>query len=251
MIARLGDKEIVRAYQGENVIYPTPIRDGLVLWYDFKGKQNTDVIKNVAEDLSGNGNHGELQNFAFTEESGYNNGLVFDGVDDGIKSGLTFTGNNNYTVSLLLSVISFTPSEGASAISLAMVGSGTGRFWIYSHQSGRIILNTYFGSGHDYEVQSNYLAELQTIFEVTIVSNRYKTNRMYINGHFNAEKDISAASDVPWQGSNLYVGRSPLVGGYYGFANINLYSTKVYNRALTDKEIQHNYQIEKERWNLS
>ena len=27
-------------------------------------------------------------------------------------------------------------------------------------------------------------------------------------------------------------------------------STKAYNRALTDKEVQHNYKLEKERWGL-
>ena len=29
-----------------------------------------------------------------------------------------------------------------------------------------------------------------------------------------------------------------------------LLSTQVYNRALTDQEIQHNYKLEKERWGL-
>src|SRR5699024_1287605 len=37
----------------------------------------------IIEDLSGNNNDGNLQNFNFTEESGYkDNTLVFDGVDD-------------------------------------------------------------------------------------------------------------------------------------------------------------------------
>lgn len=80
---KFGNKDIPFVYKGDKLIYPNPIRDGLLLWYDFKGMRNTDTNKEVAKDLSGNGNDGQLQNFNFTEESGYkDNKLVFDGVDD-------------------------------------------------------------------------------------------------------------------------------------------------------------------------
>src|SRR5699024_10871899 len=70
---------------GDKLVYPNPIKDGLLLWYDFKGMRNTDTNKEVAKDLSGNGNDGTLTNFNFTEGSGYkDNTLVFDGVDDSL-----------------------------------------------------------------------------------------------------------------------------------------------------------------------
>ena len=69
--------------RGTNLLYPNPTRDGLKIWYNFAGKRNTDNDRNIIEDLSGNNNDGNLQNFNFTEESGYkDNTLVFDGVDD-------------------------------------------------------------------------------------------------------------------------------------------------------------------------
>src|SRR5699024_4972365 len=72
-------------YRGEELIYPNPVKDGLVLWYDFSGRTNADSQRGIAEDLSGNGNHGTLQNFNYTAESGYDkNKLLFDGVDDEI-----------------------------------------------------------------------------------------------------------------------------------------------------------------------
>ena len=37
----------------------------------FSGRTNLDIQKGIAEDLSGNGNNGVLQNFAYTDESGY------------------------------------------------------------------------------------------------------------------------------------------------------------------------------------
>lgn len=82
---KFGSKDIPFVYKGDKLVYPNPIKDGLLLWYDFKGMRNTDVGKEVAKDLSGNGNDGTLTNFNFTEGSGYkDNTLVFDGVDDSL-----------------------------------------------------------------------------------------------------------------------------------------------------------------------
>ena len=80
---KFGSKDIPFVYKGDKLVYPNPIKDGLLLWYDFKGMRNTDTNKEVAKDLSGNGNDGTLTNFNFTEGSGYkDNTLIFDGVDD-------------------------------------------------------------------------------------------------------------------------------------------------------------------------
>ena len=79
---KLGDKNIPFIYQGNELLYPNPVKNGLILWYDFKGMKNSDVGKGIVRDLSGKGNNGTLQNFAYTNESGYNDGLKFDGVDD-------------------------------------------------------------------------------------------------------------------------------------------------------------------------
>ena len=85
MKMKIGSKDIPFVYKGDKLVYPNPIKDGLLLWYDFKGMRNTDTNKEVAKDLSGNGNDGTLTNFNFTEESGYkDNTLVFDGVDDSL-----------------------------------------------------------------------------------------------------------------------------------------------------------------------
>lgn len=82
---KFGKNNIPFVYKGDKLVYPNPIKDGLLLWYDFKGMRNTDTHKEVAKDLSGNGNDGTLTNFNFTEGSGYkDNTLVFDGVDDSL-----------------------------------------------------------------------------------------------------------------------------------------------------------------------
>src|SRR5699024_8179739 len=58
-----------------------------MLHYDFSHESNNSEYKDKAFDYSGNGNHGELQNFNFTEESGYDGSkLKFDGIDDYITT---------------------------------------------------------------------------------------------------------------------------------------------------------------------
>ena len=73
--------------------------DGLVCYLDARGKKNTDVHRGTLLDLSGNGNHGILNNFAFTGTSGYvkdlSGGLKFDGVVDQIQLNLTLA---DYTI---------------------------------------------------------------------------------------------------------------------------------------------------------
>src|SRR5699024_2064161 len=84
---RVGDGKSAFIYEGNELVYPNPVKDGLVLWYDFSGRTNTDGQRNIAEDLSGNGNHGTLQNFNYSAESGYDkNKLLFDGVDDYVSA---------------------------------------------------------------------------------------------------------------------------------------------------------------------
>ena len=85
-------KEVIYSIKNKKVVYPEIPTEGLVCYLDARGKTNNDKHKGTLLDLSGNGNHGTLQNFSFTEESGYvkdssvvvTSGLQFDGVDDAI-----------------------------------------------------------------------------------------------------------------------------------------------------------------------
>lgn len=78
---------------------PAVVKDGLELYYDAKGKHNTDVHKDTLLDLSGNNRHGTLVNFAYEGVSGYQEngtgGILLDDVDDKIVrptiSGIEYT----------------------------------------------------------------------------------------------------------------------------------------------------------------
>src|SRR5699024_11304550 len=96
---KLGEKNIPFIYQGNELLYPNPVKDGLVLYYDFKGMKNSDVTKGVAKDLTKNILNGSLKNFNYTEASGYKDGLLLDGVDDYVET-LKNNAINNLTYTL-------------------------------------------------------------------------------------------------------------------------------------------------------
>ena len=74
--------------KNHKMVQPFVPTDGLELYYDVKGKKNTDNYKGILLDMSGNGRHGTLSNFAYEGVSGYtgspDGGLLLDDVDDKI-----------------------------------------------------------------------------------------------------------------------------------------------------------------------
>ena len=115
---KVGQKEILFARHNGKLIYPKyASTENLVLHYDFSGRTNLDVQKGIAEDLSGNGNNGVLQNFAYTDESGYlDNALIFDGIDDFITIPEPQIDLNNFTYSEGINVLSFRGENVATVV---------------------------------------------------------------------------------------------------------------------------------------
>ena len=85
--------------KNNQVQQPFIAKDGLELYYDVKGKKNTDTYKSTLLDMSGNERHGVLTNFAYEGVSGYTGtpegGLLLDDVDDKLVrpaiSGIEYT----------------------------------------------------------------------------------------------------------------------------------------------------------------
>lgn len=85
--------------KNHRTVQPLIPTDGLELYYDVKGKKNTDNYKGTLLDMSGKGRHGTLSNFAYDGVSGFTGttegGLLSDGVDDKIVrpaiSGIEYT----------------------------------------------------------------------------------------------------------------------------------------------------------------
>ncbi len=242
---KLGDKNIPFIYQGNNLLYPNPVKDGLVLWYDFKGMKNTDVNKSVARDLSGNNMNGTLKNFNYSETSGYKNGLSLDGIDDYIETTKNNAINNlTYTLSVellfeikksdatVLYLISNSDSStGENGFTIGYTGTPQG-------QVGLFYRGIRFWSTRNLELNKKYFLQA-TVDE----SGNMK---IFINGKLDKSTTSSIHSTRP--SLNLFFGKAAFYNS--PFTNFNMGDFKIYNRALTDEEIQQNYKLAKERWGL-
>lgn len=241
---RVGENKPAFIYEGSELVYPNPVKDGLVLWYDFSGRTNADSQRGIAEDLSGNGNHGTLQNFNFTPESGYDkNRLLFDGVDDRIETNSILWGQQSISASFVFKLNSL----NNYLTSIMQMGSGTGRLWL-RFTGTSLSLNTYWGqSGSDYSINKYYASPpIDFVFYITIVVDRENNNQtLYLDGESVGSVDISLSEGIDWASTIRFGLNSSYlpIDGYYRDA-------KFYNRSLTPEEIAHNYEIEKERFGI-
>ncbi|WP_454909934.1 LamG domain-containing protein [Staphylococcus saprophyticus] len=242
---KLGDKNIPFIYQGNELLYPNPVKDGLVLYYDFKGMKNSDVTKGVAKDLTKNILNGSLKNFNYTEASGYKDGLLLDGVDDYVETLKNNAINNlTYTLSVellfeikksdntvLYLVSNSESSTGASGFTIGYFGDSQG-------QVGLFYRGIRFWSTRNLELNKKYF------LQVTV--DESGNMKLFINGKLDKTTTSIIHSTRP--SLNLFFGKAAFYNS--PFTNFNIGDFKIYNRALTDQEIQHNYNLEKERWGL-
>lgn len=238
---RLGNNPISFVYKGNELIYPNPIKDGLILWYDFKGMKNDSVNKDIASDLSGNGNDGTLQNFAYTNKSGYNDGLKFDNVDDTIVTN-TDIESKSFTLSMTIDIsiqkdIQFLFGGVSSAFYMR-------RYFNDLHASIYTTKQVVSPSGNKFFYE--LFSEGKTKCQVTLkVDDDNKTFSILGNGIVIGERLLDE-SISKWKLTRLGTWSSPAENNLDG----SLLSTQLYTRALTEEEIQHNYKLEKERWGI-
>ena len=251
---RVGDGKPAFIYEGNELVYPNPIKDGLVLWYDFSGRTNADGQRGIAEDLSGNGNHGTLQNFNYSAESGYDrNKLLFDGVDDYIDTADNST--LQITKNITLEALFYVESEDLNIGSIMVKGDNSG--WSSNsygiRQATTNEKNTvykFFLYGEDPNNHSNRIDVPISVGEFVYLSAQANFDagemRVYRNGVLLFSQDLIGIESINTKGTNLKVG----TGYHSSFLNGSIYSARIYNKALTPEEIAHNYAIEKERFGI-
>ena len=236
----IGDMGVPFIYQGEELIYPEYVKDGLVLHYDFSGMTNNDASKDIARDLSGNGNHGTLQNFNFTPESGYDkNKLLFDGVDDRIRV--------NNPLSILSTKFTWTATitpiiDESGSVKVFMSGNSQYAYF-------RIILGRLSASlqGADRPINhtlTQYRLESGVTYHTCLVHDN-GSYYIYANGEKVGEShDSLKGAEYSLNKLGEYTNAVP------ESFNGDFHSAMVYNRPLTAEEIAHNYAIEKERFGI-
>lgn len=236
----IGDKEIDFVFQGDRLIYPSYAgKESMVLHYDFSGMKNTDVTKGVAEDLSGNGNNGTLQNFAYDAGSGYeDNGLMFDGVDDYVRL-LNNVVDGDFALSICVGGLNDTYSNKL------IRGLGSFGSSIFVNIDGSISFHysnkTTQSSG---EVSSPPALDVfSRQIKIDVVCSSISGVLIYLNGELVKSEYIDGGvRDAGLRYIMYNTSTSSVEGKVNSFCK--------YNRALTPSEIQTNYLIDKQRFNL-
>lgn len=232
---------------------------GLLVYYD--GKNNVDNNKHdelatVWKDLTGNGNDGELKNFNNTTESKWtDNSLIFDGIDDFVTiKNLDLSKYNDITICATYKILSSIPNNKVPGL-VCSNSSKSGRlFFGYSNYEQKPNTYTINYTNPDKwiyaQANSVEMGKIKNITATYMGQDNTKSNKIYCNNKLIATDNTVMISK--WGSYNLDIGRS--FGAAYindhPYAKVELYNLLIYEGTLEENEIQNNYQIDEERFNI-
>lgn len=206
----------------------------LVAYYPFNGNAN---------DESGNGNDGTVYGATLTEDRFGNadSAYLFDGIDDYItlphSEQINFSGNDNYSVALWAKVISI-PSGGHGGIVEKWSGSGGYPFVIrYAVDSPTVHTHTAIYDGTNNPGPQSDKDLIDGAFHQIVLIKSDNSILLYIDGQL--ENSVADTTTGSIQNSSVvYVGRRLASNRYF---NGVIDDIKIYNRALSETEIQNLY----------
>ena len=238
---------------GSNVV-----KSGLVLSLDAANARSYVSGSTTWRDLSGNSNNGTLTNGpTFTSANG--GGIVFDGTDDYIITALNVTPTLNITSQITLETWLLSTSLANSSHGDGIMSKG------FSSDFNSGVYETLFtqGSGVNAPVfririgastptynPTNIPINLNQIYHFVSTYNG-SIMRIYING-IESGTGVSTSGNIETNTEQLAIGvRYTHRGGPAdSFFSGNIYSNRIYNRALTATEIAQNFNATKGRFNL-
>ena len=200
------------------------VQDGLVLMLD--GIQNVrgwhSTSTNVWEDLSGNNNDLTLENVVSNS-----NNMYLDGIKSKVYSEKAL---DVVSVEMVLEL-----EEKNDFVYIASFGNNSKSMaWSPVSDKG-------FSLGHQ---KKKYFVE--NLYKKSSISVQYNPDLMYLN----SEKLTNNLAVESWGTPSTY----PIAFGFYGSAAYRMkgkiYSIRIYNRALTKNEINHNYEMDKKRFGI-
>lgn len=244
------------------------IHDGLLVWYDAinnTGSGHSGTTKTWF-DLSGNGNNATLNGFDGTATSGWNsNYLAFDGTNDYSKTIKEINYNNSKELT-----IEFIDINGKLALnnnlSILIESSSNYNnfeksFHLNTNENGnnkdfRFNYRKSFGTTLNYHIRrtKNNFFENGLSNEYSCVLNTNATNnqlmKIYKNGEPVNSIEITQNATISNETINNYILYIGARDGKQYFTKMNLANLKVYNKALSEDEIHHNYILDKNRYGI-
>jgi hypothetical protein len=235
----LTDNEIIQTYNAYQNRFNLPgdiVTNGLVLNLDTAYYNSYPRSGTTWSDLSGSGNNGTLINGPTYVVTGASSSIQFDGVDDYVSiSGLTLstyslniTFNSSLNDNDIRLIGSMTNAGGITSLTVS-VGNVLNTLSVWQESSQWVAIS---------EITTN------TNYILSIVSDQVtNTTKCYLNGIF--VKTITNSISINSVG----------IGQPYRFVNGDYFSGKVYtcqmyNRALSESEIQQNFNALRGRFGI-
>lgn len=240
---------------------PNIVKNGLVLWLDAANTKSYPGSGTTWADLSGNNNSGSLVNGP-TFSSANGGSIVFDGVNDygqvSYNPVLNFCTSLNdlpFTISSWCYVNSLT--NGFTVCNKGDTGGGVEESYAFGiNTSGNFFLTLYdnIGSNQSSKVANSMLSVL-TWYNITATYTGTGGNSgisLYVNGILQGSQNQSAGAYTRMrvQTTNLYLASFGTTGIYSSKSNGRIANTQIYNRALSQAEVQQNYNATKARFGL-
>ena len=218
---------------------PSSVTSGLVLCLDAGNQKSYPGSGTTWTDLSGNGNNGTLVNGVWYN-SGNLGSLVFDGVNDYVNCGNSTTLNMS-TETTLIHWLKFSGATWSPFIGkLTNATTNNYRVWLGSDRK------------FDVEMTNDNFKPLFTVTSGELPTNswcclgmRFKSDGT-LSGFFNGIKKNTVTKSIgPTNSGNFLIGTD---NGVYGGGSISC--IQLYNRALSDAEIQQNFNATRSRFGI-
>ena len=217
---------------------PYNIKDGLVGYWDFDEGEG-----DIAHDLSGNDNHGTILGASFVDGiSG--KALYFDGVNDYVLASADNLPTGERTVSLWF----YADIVTNKPVILGYGGDGSGTSWFMGCNFwGQPIVSMschWDNNTIKYYYPSEPIGEWLHFVVTTDVSG----TKIYINGEEKAannifvDNTIIANTDLSFGVCVSSTGQAPYADGNIGYFKGIIDSIRIYDRMLSESEIQYLYQ---------
>ena len=226
------------------------VSNGLMCLYD--GEYNSEFGKSKKTktwyDLSKNNNNATLKNFDFNKTSGWTgNSLLLDGKNDWVSMQKIY--NSNMTVEIALKILN--EKDGKKLYVIDNYESGG--MGIEKNTSG-YMLGAVNVDGSYYTALSNNKINDNKKYSLTLQYDG--SNILYRENDIKYNTYAEGRIKEPINSTRFVLGVNASGENYdnmessEAFNNFEVYSVRIYNRALTDEEISQNYNVDKERFGI-
>lgn len=179
---------------------------------------------------------------------------ITDGTDDYIvidgSGSLNFGVNDRFTIETVVKLLAMPTSGNTSAI--CCKSTCVGIDWYYPSSSGIKLRYGIRNSTNGQQSSESSVVSLNKWYHVvfTYEPNSSTGMKLYVNGEHQSSRSNSGFSEFSNSGKDFYIGSNAALGGGPNKSSIQSAIVKMHNKALSANEINQNFNVYKNRFNI-